>query len=73
VGGHVLQVSFSPLKKNITLKGLLLLSNVAAYDAVIRLDGKIKHFVISPIAKELTEDSANRVKKGLEQLRIAKT
>ena len=49
--------------------GTVFFRNIGAYDAVMRLDHKIKHFVISPLSKELTDDATRRVKSALNGLR----
>jgi hypothetical protein len=47
----------------------MLISQLQAFDAVMKLDHKIKHFVLSPISKDLTDDAMKRVKIGLSGLR----
>eukprot|EP01038_Epipyxis_sp_PR26KG_P009417 gene9417-12683_t len=43
--------------------------NILIYDAIVRLDTKIKHYIVNLIAKELTEASNSKLKKETNILR----
>jgi hypothetical protein len=47
------------------------ISNIAIYETVVRLDGRVKHFVINLIAKEFTDTAVSEVKRELSSIRDA--
>ena len=47
------------------------ISNIAIYETVVRLDGRVKHFVINLIAKEFTDTAVSEVKSELSSIRDA--
>jgi hypothetical protein len=46
-------------------------SNSAVYEAIIRLDGRVKHHFINTVTKELTDHCCKAVKNGASKLRAA--
>mmetsp|Transcript_3961 Transcript_3961/g.6197 ORF Transcript_3961/g.6197 Transcript_3961/m.6197 type:complete len:259 (+) Transcript_3961:63-839(+) len=46
-------------------------SNVAVYETVVRLDARVKHFVINLVAKEFTETAISTVKDEVDDLRAS--
>jgi hypothetical protein len=45
-------------------------SNQVVYDAIVRLDTRVKHHVINQVAKEVTEACARKMKNGTRSLRF---
>jgi hypothetical protein len=46
-------------------------SNQIYYDEIVRLDSRIKHFIVNAIAKEFTETATTDIKSEIDNVRSA--